>query len=57
MTDFLVYPNLFYVRARIAAYNKNAAESARFFEAYIRNIGSRPDPRHQKDEALKAVRL
>lgn len=57
MTDFLIYPNLFYVRARIAAYNEDAANSARLFEAYIRNIGSRPDPRRQKGEALKAVRL
>lgn len=57
LTDFLVYPNLFYVRAKVAAYNKDSAASARFFEAYIRGIGSRPDPRRQKEEALKAVRL
>lgn len=57
LTDFTIYPNLFYVRARVAAHNKDAIAAARFFEAYIRNIGSRPDPRRQKEEALKAVRL
>jgi hypothetical protein len=57
LTDFMIYPNLFYVRARIAAYNKDAAAAARFYESYIRNMGSRPDPRRQKEEALKAVRL
>ena len=57
LTDFLIYPNLFYVRARVAAHNKDAAAAARFYEAYIRNIGSRPDARRQKEEALEAVRL
>ncbi|MBA3975563.1 MAG: hypothetical protein C0504_15255 [Candidatus Solibacter sp.] len=57
LTDFMIYPNLFYVRARIAAHNKDAAAAARFYESYIRNMGSRPDPRRQKEEALKAVRL
>jgi Tfp pilus assembly protein PilF len=57
ITDFLIYPNLFYVRARVAAHGNDAATAARFYEAYIRGIGSRPDPRRQKDEALKAVRL
>jgi Tfp pilus assembly protein PilF len=57
LTDFMIYPNLFYVRARIAAHNKDATAAARFYESYIRNMGSRPDPRRQKEEALKAVRL
>ncbi|MBE0658415.1 MAG: tetratricopeptide repeat protein [Bryobacteraceae bacterium] len=57
LTDFMIYPNLFYVRARIAAHNKDAAAAARFYESYIRNMGSRPDPRRQREEALKAVRL
>jgi len=57
LTDFLVYPNLLYVRARVATYNGDSAGAAKLFEAYVKFVGSRPDARHQKDEVLKAVRL
>ena len=56
LTDFLIYPNLFYVRARIAEHNGDPA-AAKYFEAYIKYLGSRPDPQHQKGVSLKAVRL
>ncbi len=57
LTDFLIYPNLFYVRAKAAEYNRDAAGAAKNFEAYIRYMGSRPDARRQKEGSLKAVRL
>lgn len=57
LTDFLIYPNLFYVRAKAAEYNKDAAGATKFFEAYIKYMGSRPDARQQKEVSLKTVRL
>jgi tetratricopeptide (TPR) repeat protein len=57
LTDFLIYPNLLYVRAKAAEHNKDAAGAAKNFEAYIKYLGSRPDARRQKEVSLKAVRL
>ena len=54
LTDFMIYPNLFYVRARIAAHNNDASAAARFYESYIRNMGSRPDPRDRKSTRLNS---
>jgi tetratricopeptide (TPR) repeat protein len=57
LTDYLVYPNLFYVRAKVALHNGDAAGAAKLFEVYVKFIGMRPDSRHQKEAARKAVRL
>jgi hypothetical protein len=57
LTDFLVYPNLFYVRAQVASHTGDTAGAAKLFEVYVKFIGTRPDARHQKDAARKAVRL
>ena len=57
LTDFLIYPNLFYVRAKVAEHNKDAAGAAKYFESYIKYLGSRPDARRQKEGSLRAVRL
>lgn len=57
LTDFLVYPDLLYVRAKVAARSKGAGSAAALFESYLKSMGGRPDHRRQKDEARKAVRL
>jgi tetratricopeptide (TPR) repeat protein len=55
--DFLVYPNLLFVRAEAAAARGDAAEARRLYDVYLRYAGSSKDRYGQVDKARTASRL
>ena len=55
--DFLVYPNLLFVRAEAAAARGDAAEARRLYDLYLRYSGSAKDRFGQMDKARAASRL
>jgi hypothetical protein len=54
--DFLIYPNLLFVRAEAAA-GRDAAESRRLYDLYLRYAGPGPDRFGQLEKARSAGRL
>lgn len=57
VTDFLVYPNLFYVRAKVALHKGDSAAAGKLFELYLKSAGTRPGVGPRIEEARRAVRL
>ncbi|MDR3719263.1 MAG: tetratricopeptide repeat protein [Bryobacteraceae bacterium] len=55
--DFLVYPNLLFVRAEAAAARGDAAEARRLYDVYLRYAGGSKDRYGQVDKARTASRL
>ena len=55
--DFLVYPNLLFVRAEAAASRGDAAEARRLYDVYLRYAGTSKDRYGQMDKAKSASRL
>jgi hypothetical protein len=55
--DFLVYPNLLFVRAEAAAARGDAAEARRLYDIYLRYAGPAKDRFGQMDKARGASRL
>jgi hypothetical protein len=55
--DFLVYPNLLFVRAEAAATRGDATEARRLYDIYLRYAGSTQDRFGQMKKAEAAGRL
>ncbi|HEY3439876.1 MAG TPA: hypothetical protein VGK29_03960 [Paludibaculum sp.] len=55
--DFLVYPNLFYVRAELAIADKKPADAQRQYDLFLQYAGDRPDRFGQLARARAAARL
>jgi Flp pilus assembly protein TadD len=55
--DFVVYPNLLFVRAEAAAARGDAAEARRLYDVYLRYAGDAKDRYGQVDKARAASRL
>jgi Flp pilus assembly protein TadD len=55
--DFLVYPNLLFVRAEAAATRGDTAEARRLYDLYLRYAGPSKDRFGQVDKARSAARL
>ena len=55
--DFLVYPNLLFVRAEAAATRGDAAEARRLYDLYLRYAGPTKDRFGQMEKAKAASRL
>ncbi len=55
--DFVVYPNLLFVRAEAAAVRGDAAEARRLYDVYLRYAGDSKDRYGQVDKAKAASRL
>lgn len=55
--DFVVYPNLLFVRAEAAAARGDAAEARRLYDVYLRYTGDSKDRYGQVDKAKAASRL
>lgn len=55
--DFLLYPNLFYVRAELAIADKKPADAQRQYDLFLQYAGDRPDRFGQLARARAAARL
>ena len=55
--DFVIYPNLLFVRAEAAAARGDAAEARRLYDVYLRYAGNSKDRYGQVDKARAASRL
>jgi hypothetical protein len=55
--DFLVYPNLIFVRAEAANTRGDTAEARRLYDLYLRYAGPSKDRFGQVDKARSAARL
>lgn len=55
--DFLIYPNVFYVRAEIARASNRAPDSQRLYDLFLQYAGDRPDPAGHIARARSAARL
>jgi Flp pilus assembly protein TadD len=55
--DFLVYPNLLFVRAEVASARGDAAEARRLYDLYLRYAGPFKDRFGQVDKAKASSRL
>jgi len=55
--DFMVYPNLLFVRAESAAARGDATEARRLYDVYLRYAGDSKDRYGQVDKARAASRL
>lgn len=55
--DFLIYPNLFYVRAEVAIADKKPADAQRQYDLFLQYAGDRPDRYGQLARARAAARL
>ncbi|MBI5280500.1 MAG: hypothetical protein HY858_02370 [Candidatus Solibacter usitatus] len=55
--DFLIYPNLFYVRAELARSENKAAEAQRNYDLFMQHSGDRADRFGQQARARAASRL
>ena len=55
--DFILYPNLFYVRAELANAEKKSAEAQRQYDLFLQYAGNRPDRFGQLARARAAARL
>jgi len=55
--DFLIYPNLFFVRAEAAAALKNSADAVRNYDLFLQYSGDRPDRFGRLARAKAASRL
>jgi tetratricopeptide (TPR) repeat protein len=55
--DFLIFPNLFYVRAEVAVSQKKSAEAQRQYDLFLQYSGDRPDPFGRLARARNAARL
>ena len=55
--DFLIYPNLLFVRAEAAAAAHNAADARRLYDLYLRYAGQTRDRFGQAEKARAASRL
>lgn len=55
--DFLLYPNLFYVRAELANADKKPADAQRNYDIFLQYAGDRPDRFGQLARARAAARL
>ncbi len=55
--DFILYPNLFYVRAELAKVDKKPADAQRQYDLFLQYAGDRPDRFGQLARARAAARL
>jgi Tfp pilus assembly protein PilF len=57
MYDFLIFPNLFYVRAEVAVAQKKSTEAQRQYDLFLQYSGDRADPYGRLARARNAARL
>jgi Tfp pilus assembly protein PilF len=55
--DFILYPNLFYVRAELAKLDRKPADAQRQYDLFLQYAGDRPDRFGQLARARAAARL